>query len=65
MNRIGEILQGNAASVPATAPNAPGTPAGIPALPSNVASGAAYSASRNLWRDRDGNFFDHQGNAVR
>jgi hypothetical protein len=65
VNQPAPNWQGNAASAPVSAPNAPGAPASIPALPPNVASGAAYSASRNLWRDRNGNFFDHRGNAVR
>jgi hypothetical protein len=46
---------------------APGAPANIPAVPTappNVASGAAYSRSRNMWRNPDGSFFDHQGTTV-
>jgi hypothetical protein len=60
----GPNWQGNASNAPAAAPNAPGVPASFPVLPPNVSKGAAYSATRNMWRDRDGNFFDHQGKAV-
>jgi hypothetical protein len=45
---------------PASATNSP--PA--PAPPPNVTAGAAYSPTRNMWRDRAGNLFDLQGNAV-
>ena len=40
-------------------------PTGAPALPPNVAAGAAFSPTRNMWRDRAGNRFDLRGNAVR
>jgi hypothetical protein len=39
-------------------------PASAPALPPNVTAGAAYSPTRNMWRDHAGNRFDLQGKAV-
>jgi len=44
----------------ASAPVLP--PAPVP--PPNVTAGAAYSPTRNMWRDRAGNRFDLQGKAV-
>jgi hypothetical protein len=50
-------VQGNATNtMPASA--------SAPALPQNVTPGAAYSPTRNMWRDRAGNRFDLQGRAV-
>ncbi len=35
-----------------------------PLAPPNVPNGAAYSPSRGMWRDADGNLFDQQGKPV-
>jgi hypothetical protein len=50
---LGARSPGSAASVPTT-----------PAVPPNLPNTAVYSPSRNIWRDGDGNLFDHQGQAV-
>ena len=34
------------------------------ALPPDVAPGASYSPTRNMWRDHNGNRFDLQGRTV-
>jgi hypothetical protein len=40
-------------------------PGGIPAQPTNVPTGSAWSPSRHMWRSPDGaSFFDAQGNPV-
>jgi hypothetical protein len=43
---------------------APAPPVSIPLTPPNVSRTAFYSPSRNMWKDGDGNLFDHQGKAV-
>jgi hypothetical protein len=35
-----------------------------PAVPPTVPNGAAYSPSRSMWRDNDGNLFDQHGKAM-
>jgi hypothetical protein len=50
---------------PGSASNAPAAiAANGPVAPPNVPNGAAYSPSRSMWRDGDGNLFDQQGKPV-
>ena len=53
---------------PKSAGNASSNPAAVgtngPLAPPNVPNGAAYSPSRGMWRDADGNLFDQQGKPV-
>jgi hypothetical protein len=53
---LGPNSPGSASSVPAAA--------NAPAAPPNLPSAAAYSPSRNMWRDPDGNLFNQQGKPV-
>jgi hypothetical protein len=46
--------QGNASTALARSASAQAMPADGPAVPPTVPSGAAYSPSRSMWRDRDG-----------
>jgi len=55
---LGSKSPGNASSNPAA------VGANGPLVPPNVPSGAAYSPSRSMWRDADGNLFDQQGKPV-
>jgi hypothetical protein len=67
---LGPRSPGDASSGPAAPPNVPSganmvpAPASAPALPPNVRPGAAFSFSRDMWRDHTGNRFDRQGKAV-
>ncbi len=51
-------------NVQANATNSMLAPPSAPTLPPNVTAGAAYSPTRNMWRDRAGNRFDLQGKTV-
>jgi len=54
---LGPRSSDSASSPPAVMPNAP-------IAPTNVPNGAAYSPSRSMWKDADGNLFDQQGKPV-
>jgi hypothetical protein len=63
-NYLGPNFQSNAPNAPTASAKPPATPSNGPTVPSNVPDGAAFSPSRGLWRDRDGNLFDQQGKAL-
>jgi hypothetical protein len=49
---------------PGNAPSAPAGAVNDPVAPPNLPNGTAYSPSRSMWRDPDGNLFDQQGKPV-
>jgi hypothetical protein len=59
----GSDAPGDALNLVASA-RTPAPPANIPPTPPNVSRSALYSPSRNMWKDGDGNLFDHQGKPV-
>jgi hypothetical protein len=62
---LGPRSAANAPGAAAAPTNAAISDASPPPVPPNVSNAMAYSPSRNLWKDSDGNVFDHQGKAVR
>jgi hypothetical protein len=60
----GPNVRGGASSVLTASPIGQAMPAIAPAAPPNVPVGSAYSLSRGMWKDPDGNIFDQQGKRV-
>jgi hypothetical protein len=56
--------QGNALNALVGSASPQAMPTDGPAVPPTVPNGAAYSPSRSMWRDNDGNLFDQHGKAM-
>jgi hypothetical protein len=57
-------LQGNASNAPVGSASGQAMSADGPAVPPTVPNGSAYSPSRSVWKDRDGDLFDQHGRAM-